>query len=45
MEIEVFEEPHGFSVKVGRIYQPYDPEPEGFQPMTEERAREVGAVI
>ena len=40
MEIEVFEEQQGWAFRVGNIYQPYDPEADGFTPMSEARAME-----
>lgn len=40
MEIEIFEHENGFGYRVGNVYQEYDPEYEGFIPMTRERAEE-----
>jgi len=45
MEIEIIELPHGFGYRVGGVYQEFDPEQEGFTPMTRERAEEMAAII
>ena len=45
MEIEILEFPHGFGYKVGNVYQEYDPDLDGFIPMTEERANECALII
>ena len=45
MEIEIFEHENGFGYRVGNIYQEYDPEYEGFVPMSRERAQEMAEVM
>ena len=43
--IEIFEHDKGFGYKVGGVYQEFDPDCEGFLPMTRERAEECALVI
>lgn len=43
--IEIFEHKDGFGYRVGGVYQEYDPECDGFTPMTRERAEEMALVI
>lgn len=38
MEIELFETASGWGYKVGNVYQEFDPELPGFEPMSKERA-------
>lgn len=45
MEIEVFQEHHGWSYRVGAVYQPYHPEKEGFVPMSGEEAQQLAQVV
>jgi len=43
--IEVFQHADGYGYKVGSVYQEYDPDLEGFVPMTEERAIECANAV
>lgn len=43
--IEILEFEWGFGYRVDGVYQEYDPECEGFVPMTRERAEEAAMVI
>lgn len=45
MEIEILELPHGYGYHVGAVYQEFDPECEGFVPMTQERAEECALIV
>jgi len=45
MDTEIFEHANGFGYRVGNVFQEYDPEREGFTPMTRERAEAMAAVI
>ena len=45
MEIEIFEHENGFGYRAGSVYQEYDPECDGFVPMTRERAEEMAQII
>lgn len=36
MPVEILQEEHGFTYRVGHVYQPFNPNKEGFVPMTEE---------
>ena len=43
--IEVFELPHGWAYRVEGVYQEYDPDLEGFVPMSEARANECAEAV
>lgn len=45
MEIEIFKTENGYGYKVGGIYQEYDPDLNGFAPMTEARAIECANIV
>lgn len=45
MDIELIEESWGWAYRVGGVFQEYDPDCEGFVPMTKERAEEMAIVI
>ncbi len=43
--IEIFQHKDGYGYKLNGIYQEYDPDLEGFVPMTEERALECAQAV
>lgn len=45
MDIEIFEHQNGFGYRVGAVYQEYDPECDGFVPMSRERAEKMAAQV
>jgi len=45
MEIEIFEIEGGFGYRVGHVYQEFDPECDGFVPMTRERAEAMAQAV
>jgi hypothetical protein len=45
MEIEIFETADGFGYRVGGVYQEFDPDLDGFVPMTRARAEECAEII
>jgi len=45
IEIEIMNLPHGYGYQVGSVYQEFDPECEGFVPMSLERAQECALII
>jgi hypothetical protein len=45
MDIELFIIQNSYGYKVGRVYQEYEPDLEGYVPMTEERALECANIV
>lgn len=43
--IEILELPWGYGYRVDCVYQEYDPECEGFIPMTKQRAEEMASIV
>jgi hypothetical protein len=45
MQIEILELPHGYGYRVESVYQEFDPDCEGFVPMSQERAEECALLV